>query len=93
MNDSCVSFFFVGKTTTAVMLARKFEAAILTVDGVVLDAIANGNSNAGLRARNLCAEAAHRRFEELRLLEGEEAEKRGGGLSVEAVTAHTQGAG
>nr|KAG5712964.1 hypothetical protein BaRGS_021758 [Batillaria attramentaria] len=78
-----------GKTATAVALARHYETAILTVDGVVLDAIANGNTSAGLRARQLCAEAARRKAEEMRLLEGEE-EKKAGGLSVEAVAAHTQ---
>ena len=72
------------------MLARHFEAAILTVDGVVLDAIANGNSAAGLKARQLCAEAARRKAEEMKMMEGEEGEKKVGGLSVEAVTAHTQ---
>lgn len=80
-----------GKTATAVALARHYETAILTVDGVVLDAIANGNSSAGLRARQLCAEAARRKAEEMKLLEGEE-EKKAGGLSMEAVAAHTQGA-
>lgn len=72
------------------MLARHYEAAILTLDGVVLDAIANGNSSAGLKARQLCAEAARRKAEEAKMLEGEEGEKKAGGLSVEAVTAHTQ---
>ncbi|XP_070194710.1 hydrocephalus-inducing protein homolog isoform X4 [Littorina saxatilis] len=79
-----------GKTTTAVMLARQYEAAILSLDGVVLDAIANGNSAAGLKARHMCAEAARKRAEEQKLMEGEEGEKKVGGLSVEAVTAHTQ---
>lgn len=85
--------FFTGKTATAVQLARKYEAALLTVDQVVVDAISNGNTPSGLKAREMCAEAARKRLEELRMMEGtEEGEsKRPGGLSVEAVTAHTQG--
>ncbi|KAL3860158.1 hypothetical protein ACJMK2_010318 [Sinanodonta woodiana] len=82
-----------GKTATAILLAKKYEAALLTLDGIVLDALSNGNTPSGLRARELCAEAAHRRVEELKILEGEEGEKKGaGGLSLEAVAAHTQGA-
>lgn len=76
----------------SVMLARRYEGAILTVDSIVLEAISNGNTPAGLRARNLCSEAARRRAEEMRMYEGDDSEKKGGGgLSVEAVTAHTQG--
>lgn len=83
---------FIGKTSTAVVLAKKYEAALLTVNGVVLEAISNGNTPAGLRARELCSEAAARRAEELRAMEGEDGEKKAaGGLSVEALTAHTQG--
>jgi hydrocephalus-inducing protein len=73
-----------------VVLARRYEAALLTIDGVVLDAIANGNSPAGLKARAMCAEAARKRAEEMKMMEGEE-EKKPVGLSVEAVTAHAQG--
>ncbi|XP_041375521.1 hydrocephalus-inducing protein homolog [Gigantopelta aegis] len=82
-----------GKTSTAVKLAKTFKAAILTVDGVVMESISNGNTPAGKKARELCSEAA-RRAEELKGLDGEEGEKKlAGGLSVEAVTAHTQGVG
>ncbi|XP_035827636.1 hydrocephalus-inducing protein [Aplysia californica] len=81
-----------GKTSTAVSLAKHYEAALLTVDGIVCDAIANGNTPAGLRARELCSEAAKRKAEELKEMEGFEGDKKQGGLSVEAVTAHTQGA-
>lgn len=75
------------------MLAKHYEAALLNVNSVVMDAIANGNTPAGLRAREMCAETAKRKAEELRVQEGEDLERRGtiaGGLSVEAVTAHTQ---
>ena len=80
----------LGKTATAIALAKKYEAAILTVDQVILDAISSGNTSAGLRAREMCQEAARKRAEELKLMEGEEAEKKPGGLSVEQLTAHTQ---
>ena len=59
-----------------------------------MEAIANGNTTAGLRARELCAEAARRRAEELKAMEADDGEKKApGGLSVEALTAHTQGTG
>ncbi|XP_059164892.1 hydrocephalus-inducing protein homolog isoform X11 [Physella acuta] len=80
-----------GKTSTAISLAKHYEAALLTIDGIVCDAIANGNTPAGQRARELCMEAAKRKSEEIRELEQVEMEKKIG-LSVEQVTAHTQGA-
>jgi hypothetical protein len=43
-----------------------------------------------MRARALCQEAARKRIEELKLLEGEDAEKKPGGLSIEQLTAHTR---
>lgn len=82
-----------GKSTVAIALARHYNAAMLTLDGVIMDAIASGNTSAGMRARQLCAEAAHRKAEEVRLQESEESEKKPAGLSVEAVTVHTQGGG
>lgn len=36
-----------GKTATAVSLAKMYGAALLTVDGVVMEAIASGNTSAG----------------------------------------------
>ncbi|XP_071173399.1 hydrocephalus-inducing protein homolog isoform X10 [Mytilus edulis] len=80
-----------GKTSTAISLAKKYEAAILTVDQIVVDAISSGNTPSGMKARALCQEAARKRLEELKLLEGDEAEKKPGGLSIEQLTAHTQG--
>lgn len=86
-------FTIVGKTVTAIMLAKHYEAALLSLDNVVLDAIQLGNTTAGLRARELCAEAAKKRMDEVRALEGDDTDKKAaGGLSVEAVQAHTQGA-
>ena len=74
-------------------MAKQYEAALLSLDGIVQDAIANGNSSAGLKAREMCAEAARKRCEMIREMEGDDVEKKvAGGLSVEAVTAHTQGA-
>lgn len=74
------------------MMAKHYNTALLTVDGIVLDAISNGNTPAGLRAREMCSEAARRKADDLRMFEGDEGEKKAtGGLSVEALTAHTQG--
>uniref|UniRef100_H2XZ27 Hydin adenylate kinase-like domain-containing protein n=1 Tax=Ciona intestinalis TaxID=7719 RepID=H2XZ27_CIOIN len=76
-----------GKTNTSVLLAKTYGAARLTIDGIIMEAISSGTSQAGLRARELCANTA-------RGLREEEADGTNmpGGLSVEAVTAHT-GAG
>ena len=89
---SCLSTIdaAAGKTQTAVMLARHFDAAILTLDGVVMDSIHNGNTEAGIRARQFCGEAARRNTEETKWTEVEGSEKKVAGLSVEALTAHTQ---
>ena len=85
---------FTGKTVTAITLAKTYEAALLSLDGVVMDAISNGNTPSGLKAREMCAEAAKKRMEMMNEMMGEDGEKAkaAGGLSVEAVTAHTQGA-
>lgn len=82
-----------GKTNTAIRLAKQYQAALLTVDRVIIEAIANGNTPAGLRARERCAEAAKRAEEAVEAEEGglgSDAKKPG--LSMEAVAAHTQGA-
>ena len=36
-----------GKTATAVALAKKYDAALLTVDGVITEAVSSGSSSAG----------------------------------------------
>ena len=36
-----------GKTATAVSLAKMYGAALLTIDGVVIEAISSGNTSAG----------------------------------------------
>ena len=79
---------------TAITLAKTYQVALLTIDGIVREAIGAGNTPAAMRARQMCAETARRHCEEERHQEGEEGEKKApGGLSVEAVTAHTQGTG
>ncbi|CAH1779299.1 unnamed protein product [Owenia fusiformis] len=83
-----------GKTNTAIMLAKRYEAALLSINSLVTEAISSGSTPAGLRARELCQEAARKKAEEMRLLESDEGDKKvAGGLSVEAVAAHTQGQG
>ncbi len=81
-----------GKTSAAIRLAKQYEAALLTVDRIIIEAIANGNTAAGLRARERCAEAAKRAEESMECEEGGQgSETKKPGLSMEAVAAHTQG--
>ncbi|CAL1528045.1 unnamed protein product [Lymnaea stagnalis] len=80
-----------GKTSTAVALAKHYEASLLTLDGIVCDAIANGNTSAGLKARELCLDSARKKTDDMREAEGTDLDKKAG-LSIEQVTAHTQGA-
>ncbi|KAM6223795.1 hydrocephalus-inducing protein homolog [Rhynchocyon petersi] len=47
-----------GKTATATSMAKYYNAACLNIDSVVLEAICDGNSFPGLRARELCIRAA-----------------------------------
>ncbi|XP_066050969.1 LOW QUALITY PROTEIN: hydrocephalus-inducing protein homolog [Chamaea fasciata] len=47
-----------GKTEIAAALCHHYDAAPLSIDTVVKEAIANDGSQAGLRARELCTEAA-----------------------------------
>lgn len=102
----CVYAIYAGKSSTAVGLSRCYQAALLTIDGVVQEAISSGRSLAARRAKELCGEAARRHKEEQQRGvdgggEGEEDKKvsgvgaggGGGSLSFEAVTAHTQGTG
>ena len=80
-----------GKSSTALALAKEYDIALLTVDNIVTEAIANGNTPAGMRARERCLEESR----EMLRQEGEEPgdKKTAGGLSLEAVAAHTQGTG
>ncbi|XP_075045519.1 hydrocephalus-inducing protein homolog [Mixophyes fleayi] len=81
-----------GKSSLAVVLAQYYNVACLSIDSVVMEAISDGNSRTGLRARQLCAKAALDRV----LRESDEAAGQAGdamtgqsGLSVEAVAKHT----
>ncbi|XP_066569678.1 hydrocephalus-inducing protein homolog [Amia ocellicauda] len=85
-----------GKTRTSVTLAKHYGAACLSIDAVVLEAVSNGSSVVGLKARELCARAAQeqtqRRAEEVAQAAAEAAGGVAPGtgfLSVEAVTKHT----
>ncbi|PAA50321.1 hypothetical protein BOX15_Mlig000423g3, partial [Macrostomum lignano] len=75
-----------GKSDAAILLAKHYEAALLSIDGVVKEAIGSAASPAGKRARELCSEAAKLRMAE----EGEgdaDGDRPGGGLSQDAVAA------
>ncbi|XP_054856814.1 hydrocephalus-inducing protein homolog [Eublepharis macularius] len=47
-----------GKTSAAITLAKHYNSACLSIDSVVMEAICEGSSSAGLRARELCIRAA-----------------------------------
>lgn len=74
-----------GKTATAIALAKMYKTALLNVDAVVTEAIQQGTTTAGLRARELCTASAKA------VKDSEEGREPGmaGTLSVEAVAAHT----
>ncbi|XP_044126636.1 hydrocephalus-inducing protein homolog [Bufo gargarizans] len=81
-----------GKSSAAVALAQHYSAACLSIDAVVLEAISDGSSHAGQKARQLCAKAALNQV----LREPEEAasqlvDSAGAqpALSVEALARHT----
>ncbi|XP_059569698.1 hydrocephalus-inducing protein homolog [Alligator mississippiensis] len=85
-----------GKTSAAVSLARHYSTACLSIDSVVMEAISDRSSSAGLRARELCIKAtieqAQREAEEAA---GQSAELSGvppplsTRLSIEALAKHT----
>nr|XP_055030475.1 hydrocephalus-inducing protein homolog [Misgurnus anguillicaudatus] len=75
-----------GKTKTAVTLAKHYGAACLNLDEVVQETMSSGNTIAGLRVRELCAQAAVKEAEADTMatpLQGPAV------LSVEAVAKHT----
>ncbi|XP_006878929.1 PREDICTED: hydrocephalus-inducing protein homolog [Elephantulus edwardii] len=49
---------FSGKTAAAISMAKYYSAACLNIDSVVLEAICDGSSIPGIRARELCIRAA-----------------------------------
>ncbi|PNI31896.1 HYDIN isoform 18, partial [Pan troglodytes] len=58
-----------GKSANAVSVAKYYNAACLSIDSIVLEAVANSNNIPGIRARELCIRAAI----EQSMKEGEEA--------------------
>ncbi|XP_066494024.1 hydrocephalus-inducing protein-like [Tiliqua scincoides] len=81
-----------GKTSAAITLAKQYNAACLSIDSVVLEAISDGSSSAGLRARELCIRAAleqAQRENEGEGVEGQPALALGARLSAEALAKHT----
>ncbi|XP_042303381.1 LOW QUALITY PROTEIN: hydrocephalus-inducing protein homolog [Sceloporus undulatus] len=80
-----------GKTGAAVILAKHYNAACLSIDSVVMEAISDRSSSAGLRARELCIRAAieqaQRENEEGG--EGQPSLALGTRLSAEALAKHT----
>ncbi|XP_063801928.1 hydrocephalus-inducing protein homolog isoform X2 [Pseudophryne corroboree] len=85
-----------GKSSMAVLLAQHYNVACLSIDSVVLEAISDGNSHTGLRARQLCAKAAlDQALRESEEAAGQAADAVSGqsGLSVEALAKHTADGG
>ncbi len=82
-----------GKTRTAVTLAKHYGAACLSVDEVVQEAVASGNSSAALRAREQCAKVAvvhaQKEVDEAAADIVTNVVQAAGVLSVEAVAKHT----
>uniref|UniRef100_A0A7M4E0K5 HYDIN axonemal central pair apparatus protein n=1 Tax=Crocodylus porosus TaxID=8502 RepID=A0A7M4E0K5_CROPO len=78
-----------GKTSTAVTLAKHYSTACLSIDSVVMEAISDRSSSAGLRARELCIKAtieqAQREAEEA----GKQSKHQNTRLSIEALAKHT----
>ncbi|XP_053127193.1 hydrocephalus-inducing protein homolog isoform X2 [Hemicordylus capensis] len=80
-----------GKTSAAVTLAKHYSAACLSIDAVVLEAISDGSSPAGLCARELCIRAAieqAQRENEEAGAEGQPPLTLGTRLSTEALAKH-----
>jgi hydrocephalus-inducing protein len=58
-----------GKSRAAVALAKFYECALITLDSIVIEAIATSTSQAAAKARQICAEAAFKHAEEVRAQE------------------------
>jgi hypothetical protein len=84
-------FAFSGKTTVASILAARYDVLLMKIDDVIIESM-RGNTANGVRARDLCAEAARKLADENRPSDDAAGSHRGpaGGLSVEALNAHTQ---
>ena len=48
---------FSGKTSQAKCLAEQYDATILNIEELIMDAISSGSTPAGIKARELCIEA------------------------------------
>ncbi|XP_062817752.1 hydrocephalus-inducing protein homolog isoform X1 [Anolis carolinensis] len=81
-----------GKTGAAVTIAKHYNAACLSIDSVVMEAISDRSSSTGLRARELCLRAAieqaQRENEEGGGGEGQPGLSLGSRLSGEALPKH-----
>lgn len=62
-----------GKSRAAISLAKHYECALLTIDGIITEAIATSNSEAAKKVRAICNELAIKSAEEARALEAEQA--------------------
>ncbi|KAG8437289.1 hypothetical protein GDO86_008117 [Hymenochirus boettgeri] len=85
-----------GKSCAAVTLAQHYNIPCLTIDSVVLDAISDGNSPAGIRAKQLCAKASYNPVThepEATAMQLTEVIGVQPGLSVEALAKHTADGG
>ncbi|XP_077166200.1 hydrocephalus-inducing protein homolog isoform X2 [Paroedura picta] len=83
-----------GKTSAAITLAKYYSAACLSIDSVVIEAISDGSSSAGLRARELCIRAAieqaQKETDEVgQVADGQPVTSLGTRLSTEALVKHT----
>uniref|UniRef100_A0A803TEP1 HYDIN axonemal central pair apparatus protein n=1 Tax=Anolis carolinensis TaxID=28377 RepID=A0A803TEP1_ANOCA len=74
-----------GKTGAAVTIAKHYNAACLSIDSVVMEAISDRSSSTGLRARELCLRAA---IEQAQRENEEGGECLGSRLSGEALPKH-----
>ncbi len=90
-----------GKSKAALALARHYDAALLTLDAIIVEAITSSQTPAAYKARAVCAETAARCAEEMRLQEANKMssllEKSGNvstqppaGLSEAALAQHAQ---
>ncbi|XP_069073573.1 hydrocephalus-inducing protein homolog [Pleurodeles waltl] len=85
-----------GKTTVAISLAKYYGAAYLSIDSVILEALKDGSSQAGLKARELCIRAALEQAQREADEKASQAQEtvtgqpvQTGALSIEAVAKHT----
>ena len=91
MYSDIVLLYFTGKTRTAIALAERYNVKILSIDKIVIEAISKGTPY-GLEARKICEAETRRRAEEAAKLTEttDDGERKADGLSVAAVTAHSQ---